>query len=139
MDDRHWDRERERKLYSRGLKDESESSNNKNKSSKSSKDSSKSDSNSNSDSKDQKSSSKDKSGSNAASGYSNKTNPTLSKLLNSDGRLKAEEKAKRAEKGLCLYCGGAGHKVEDCTKKPNASKGNAAKVDNAPAGDESKN
>ena len=139
VDDRHWDRERERKLYSRGSKDDAEPSNNKNKGSKSSKDSSNSNSNSNSGSKDQKSSSKDKSASNASNGASNKTNPALSKLLNSDGRLKAEEKAKRGEKGLCLYCGGAGHKVEDCTKKPNAAKGNAAKVDNAPAGDESKN
>ena len=33
--------------------------------------------------------------------------------------LTPEEKKRRMEEGLCLYCGEGGHRVPNCPKKPN--------------------
>ncbi|ORY54071.1 hypothetical protein BCR35DRAFT_244818, partial [Leucosporidium creatinivorum] len=41
--------------------------------------------------------------------------------LTSDGKVTEEEKQKRMRDGLCLYCGGAGHILNTCPKRPASS------------------
>ena len=41
----------------------------------------------------------------------------LDKILNNDGKVNATEKQRRAERGLCNYCGGP-HKIDDCPVRP---------------------
>ena len=59
----------------------------------------------------------------SASGSSKKKSksPDLSKKLK-DGKITAQERQHRVEKDLCLYCGGQGHKVNECPKKPSSSR-----------------
>lgn len=124
VDDRHWERERERKLYSRGTKNDSDSTNKKS-SSKSSPKSSRR----NSDNKSSSSNHNKQSDSSKNTKFtSKKKDPSITKLLNDDGKLKADEKARRAEKGLCSYCGG-NHKLEDCKRKPDKAAGKVAHTD----------
>ena len=44
----------------------------------------------------------------------------LERVLNQDGKLNASEKARRAERGLCNYCGGP-HKIDDCPVRPKSN------------------
>jgi hypothetical protein len=82
----------------------------------------------------------DKSGSHN-SGYSKPANhassssssapkgPDLSNKLGKDGKLTSEERQRRLEKKLCLFCGGPGHTARDCTKSTSrAAKGRAATI-----------
>ena len=52
--------------------------------------------------------------------------------LGKDGKLTPEEKKRRWENHLCLFCGGAGHTVETCPKKAAAAKARAAEVTSDP-------
>lgn len=45
----------------------------------------------------------------------------LGNKLTNSGNLKDNEKARRMEKGLCLYCGGGDHQLANCKKRPNNS------------------
>jgi hypothetical protein len=45
------------------------------------------------------------------------TKNTSASHLTAEGKLTAEEKQKRFEKGACLYCGEVGHLASQCTKK----------------------
>src|SRR5277367_1177195 len=47
-------------------------------------------------------------------------NPIADKL-GKDGKLHADERQRRFDNNICLYCGGTGHKTADC-KKAAASK-----------------
>jgi len=38
------------------------------------------------------------------------------------GRLDPEERERRRTKGLCMYCGGADHQLEDCKVRPNSGR-----------------
>jgi hypothetical protein len=40
----------------------------------------------------------------------------LNTKLGKDGKLMAEERQRRFNKKLCLFCGGPGHSAQDCTK-----------------------
>jgi hypothetical protein len=40
----------------------------------------------------------------------------ISKVLNTEGGLKADEKARREKEGLCMYCGGK-HQLDACAKR----------------------
>jgi hypothetical protein len=61
------------------------------------------------------------------------TNP-LSDKLGQDGKLTQEERQRRFDNKLCLFCGGPGHTAKDC-KKPNSQ---AAKARAASAKSEDK-
>jgi hypothetical protein len=53
----------------------------------------------------------------------------LNTKLGKDGKLMAEERQRRLDKKLCLFCGGPGHSTRDCTKSTSrAAKGRAAMV-----------
>ena len=47
-----------------------------------------------------------------------KPKPAYASKLGSDGKITQAEKDRRCEEGLCLYCGGKGHNVENCKKRP---------------------
>ena len=66
--------------------------------------------------------------------------------LGKDGKLSPEERKRRFENNLCLFCGGAGHSAAACPKKTSTAKGRATEVtpdsedaDSASAQDEPKN
>jgi hypothetical protein len=46
---------------------------------------------------------------------SNSTNP-IARHLNAQGGLTQTERERRIAQGLCLYCGGQGHKASECSK-----------------------
>ena len=60
------------------------------------------------------------------SGSSTST-PDLSNKLGKDGKLTAEERKRRMDNRLCLFCGGPGHSARDCFKSTSrAAKARAA-------------
>jgi Retrotransposon gag protein len=55
--------------------------------------------------------------------------PDLTSKLGKDGKLTSEERQRRMEKKLCLFCGGHGHTARDCLKSTSrAAKGCASTV-----------
>ncbi|KAF5362219.1 hypothetical protein D9756_002520 [Leucocoprinus leucothites] len=60
----------------------------------------------------------------------------LSSKLGQNGKLTPEEQKRRLDEDLCLFCGGKGHKVENCHKKQNRAK--IRKVEAAPPKDSEK-
>jgi hypothetical protein len=53
--------------------------------------------------------------------------PDLSSKLGQDGKLTAEERKRRMDNRLCLFCGGPGHSARDCNKSTSrAAKARAA-------------
>ena len=40
----------------------------------------------------------------------------LSDKLGKDGKLTADERKHRFDQGLCMFCGGSGHKAKECPK-----------------------
>lgn len=61
--------------------------------------------------------------------------PDLSGKLGKDGKLTPEERKRRLEKNLCLFCGRSGHQAKDCTSPRSSAQAQAkaAKVDGSPA------
>ena len=60
------------------------------------------------------------------------TKPYTNKL-GKDGKLTPEEHQQRISKGLCLFCGEAGHSANACPKKSNPqAKARAAQATPAP-------
>jgi Retrotransposon gag protein len=51
--------------------------------------------------------------------------PDISDKLGKDGKLRTDERKRRMEKNLCLYCGAGGHSAKDC-RKASSSRGRAA-------------
>jgi hypothetical protein len=47
--------------------------------------------------------------------------PDLSSKLGKDGKLTPEERQRRFDQGLCMFCGTKGHIVKDCPKGLNKS------------------
>jgi hypothetical protein len=55
--------------------------------------------------------------------------PDLTSKLGKDGKLTSEERKRRIDNKLCLFCGGPGHTARECTKSTSrAAKGRAAVV-----------
>ena len=53
--------------------------------------------------------------------------PDISDKLGRDGKLTSEERQRRFDKGLCMFCGALGHLAEECPKSGSrAAKGHAA-------------
>ena len=90
------------------------------------------------------------SGNNKSSNTTSSQTPNLEGKLGKDGKLTPEERKRRLDNNLCLFCGGAGHTARDCTKTGSSAsraKGRAATVeessptssDTSPSTSESKN
>jgi hypothetical protein len=76
-----------------------------------------------------KSSTASTSGNSSGNREAPKTPKPYADKLDKSGQLKEAERARRKQFNLCMYCGGAGHKTEECKKRPNASAtGKASKV-----------
>ena len=53
--------------------------------------------------------------------------PDISNKLGQDGKLTSEERQRRFDKGLCMFCGASGHLAKECPKLGSrAAKGRAA-------------
>ncbi|KAF5347728.1 hypothetical protein D9756_010224 [Leucocoprinus leucothites] len=62
--------------------------------------------------------------------------PDISIKLGKDGKLTPKEHKHHIDEDLCLFCGGKGHKVDQCHRKQNRAK--ICKVEVAPAKDSEK-
>ena len=56
--------------------------------------------------------------SSSSESHSSSENLDISDMLDEDGKLKADERKRRLEKDLCLYCGTGGHSAKECHKAP---------------------
>ena len=64
---------------------------------------------------------------------SKKSNPNLLSKLGKDGKLTPQERQRRLDKNLCLFCGASGHMAKDCPKRTSAAaKARAALTTPAP-------
>ena len=63
---------------------------------------------------------------NPASASSKK--PNLSNKLGKDGKLTPEERKRRLENKLCLFCGGPGHQAKDCPKTTSSASKAKARI-----------
>ena len=64
---------------------------------------------------------------------SKKSNPDLSSKLRKDGKLTPQERPRRLDKNLCLFCGVSGHMAKYCPKSTSAAaKARAASTTPAP-------
>ena len=71
--------------------------------------------------------------SNSASSFKK---PDLSNKLGKDGKLTPEERKRRFDNNLCLFCGGAGHAAKDCPKSTSSAakaKARSAKAEKSDA------
>jgi Zinc knuckle len=79
--------------------------------------------------------------SNTGSNTGNQKKPDLSDKLGKDGKLTPEERQRRFDNNLCMFCGRSGHVAKDCPKSSSSSaktKARSAKADTAKV-EESKN
>jgi hypothetical protein len=66
---------------------------------------------------------------NSAGSSSERKGPDLTGKLGKDGKLTQEERQRRMDNNLCLFCGGGGHKASDCPKSTSsAAKARASKT-----------
>ena len=63
---------------------------------------------------------------------SKKSNPDLSSKLGKDSKLTPQERQRRLDKNLCLFCGASGHMAKDCPKSTTAAKACAASTTPTP-------
>jgi hypothetical protein len=54
------------------------------------------------------------------------TKPDLTGKLDSRGKLTQQERQRRIDNDLCMFCGKKGHKVQDCILRQNAAKARAS-------------
>jgi hypothetical protein len=111
IDSRHWERSREKSRSDRGKSDSNkEKSDNKDKS-------------------DNKKTSNPTSGNNQNSNKnkapkastSSGNTATISDKLGKDGKLTPQERQRRFENHLCMFCGGLGHTAKDCPKSSSSA------------------
>jgi hypothetical protein len=144
IDSRYWERQREKSRAGKGKSDDKPDDGKKSDKGKKTDDSGKNPSSSNNgtnnSNKGNKNSKDNKSGKSSSSTAS--TNPLADKL-GKDGKLTPQERQRRFDNNLCLFCGGAGHTAANCSKaSSSAAKAKArsaqAKEKEPPAAGDSK-
>jgi len=58
----------------------------------------------------------------------------LTNKLGKDGKLTADERKRRLDNNLCMFCGGPGHFADNCPKKTKKAKARAAATDATESG-----
>src|SRR5882672_9789694 len=64
---------------------------------------------------------KNNSGSKGSTSDQKKPDPDLSSKLGKDSKLTPQERQRRLDNNLCLFCGTSGHVAKDCPKSSSAS------------------
>jgi hypothetical protein len=150
IDARHWERLREKSRTSKGKSDDKpdpksdkgNKSDDKGKSSSSNNNNSSSNNNNNNKNKNNKSG-KATSSSGSNSGSSSGSSNPLADKLGKDGKLTPQERQRRFDNNLCMFCGGPGHTAANCSKATSSSakakaRAAQAKEKSPPAGDSKK-
>ena len=121
IDSRYWERQREKSRSGKGKSDDVDKSDKKNKDKADDKKTPPSantsgNNNNNSNSNNSGNKGKNKSGKPpSTSGASSSSNPLADKL-GKDGKLTQQERQRRFDNNLCMFCGGTGHTAANCTK-----------------------
>jgi hypothetical protein len=142
IDSRHWEQIREKSRSGKGKSDDKPDKSDK-KSDDKSKNPPSATNNSNNNSNNSKGNKNNKPAKTpSTSGTSTSTNP-LAEKLGKDGKLTQQERQRRFDNNLCMFCGGVGHTAANCTKaSSSAAKAKArsaqAKDKESPAGDSKK-
>ena len=143
IDARHWERLREKSRSGKSKSDDKTDDHKSDKGKKSDdkgKNPSSGNSNSNSNNNNNKNKNNKDNKPNKASSSSASSNPLADKL-GKDGKLTQQERQRRFDNNLCMFCGGVGHTAANCNKAA-ASKAKAraaqAKEKDPPAGDSKK-
>jgi Domain of unknown function (DUF4939) len=139
IDARHWERSREKSRAGKGKSDDKPDNSKSDKGKSDDKGKNQSSGSNNNSNKNKK----DKSGkAPSSSSGSTSTNPLADKL-GKDGKLTQQERQRRFDNHLCMFCGGVGHTAANCTRaSSSAQKAKArsaqAKEKDPPAGDSKK-
>jgi hypothetical protein len=126
IDSRHWERNREKSRAGKNKSDGNDKSDGKNKSD----DKNKPDKSSGNNSNNNKNNNKNK-GKPDKPASSSGNSASLSDKLGKDGKLTPQERQRRFDKNLCMFCGGTGHTAKDCNKASSSAakaKARAAQV-----------
>lgn len=133
IDARHWERAREK---SRSDKPKSESKSDNHKSDKKPANNQSSSSNNNSSQSKNNSHSNNNNNNNNKSGKPSSSNNSVApSKLGKDGKLTPQERQRRFDNNLCLFCGGVGHGAKNCDKAGSSAskaKGRAAQATEKP-------
>ena len=116
IDSRHWERQSEK---SRGNKNKSDDKPDKSDANKSDKGNKSDDKNKNT-AGNSKGKKPDNSKSGKPSSSSGSSNPLADKL-GKDGKLTQQERQRRFDNNLCMFCGGVGHTAKDCPKSSSSA------------------
>jgi Mg-chelatase subunit ChlI len=123
IDSRHWERLREKSRSEKSAPTKSDKPSNSNNSQTNN-------SNNNSNKKPQHSTSDSNKSNKSTPSTNNSAKSDISDKLK-DGKLTAQERKRRLDNDLCMYCGGVGHKAKDCAKSTSSAakaKGRAAQA-----------
>ena len=81
-----------------------------------------------------KSSSSSRNNNNSSSSKASLSTTPVNSKLGKDGKLTPEERKRHQDNNLCMFCGGAGHFVDKCSKKTKAAKARAAAAESSESG-----
>ena len=111
IDSRYWERTREKSRSGKSKADASDKSDH-----KSDKPDDKNKPGSSSGNNNNRNKGKANSGKPASTSSSSSSTPSIADKLGKDGKLTPQERQRRFDNNLCLFCGGTGHTAKDCSK-----------------------
>ena len=133
IDSRHWERSREKSRSGKSKTDASDKSDHRSDKTD--------DKNKSGSSSGNKSKGKTSSGKPASTSGTSSSAPSIADKLGKDGKLTPQERQRRFDNNLCLFCGGTGHTAKDCSKASSSAaktKARAAQVSESGTSDAKK-
>lgn len=130
IDSRHWERSREKSRSGRSKTESSDKSDHR-----------PDDKNKSGSSSGNKFKGKTSSGKPASTSGTSSSTPSIADKLGKDGKLTPQERQRRFDNNLCLFCGGTGHTAKDCSKASSSAaktKARAAQVSESGTSDAKK-
>jgi hypothetical protein len=122
IDSRHWERLREKSRSNKGKSDHHDKSDNKGNKSDNKSKATTSGSNHSDNSKTNKPNSNNNNNSNkSAKSSSSGNSASISDKLGKDGKLTPQERQRRFDNNLCMFCGAVGHTAKDCPKSSSSA------------------